>query len=49
MKKYLICIRPANAPAWRYTGLFAHSVDAILHALDATQGQPARISAKVLA
>jgi hypothetical protein len=49
MKKYLIRIHPANAPAYRYTGLFAHSIDAITHALEATQGQPARISAKALA
>lgn len=48
MRKYLVRIVPAQGAAYSYTGLYAHSVDAITHALDVAQGQPARISAKVL-
>lgn len=48
MRAYLIRITPAQGAAYCYTGLYAHSVDAITHALDVAQGQPARISAKVL-
>jgi hypothetical protein len=49
MRAYLIRITPAQGASYSYTGLYAHSVDAITHALDVAQGQPARISAKVLA
>ena len=49
MKPYRITLTPAHGPAHSYCGLYAHSVDAILHALDLAQGQPMRISAKVIA
>lgn len=49
MKAFLICITPAQGQSYSYTGLFAHSVDAITHAMDLTRGEPARISARVLA
>ena len=46
MTPYRIRITPASGPAWAYTGLFASAFDAIIAALDLTQGQPARISAR---
>jgi len=48
MKPYIVRIQPAQGPAWHYHGLFAHGCDAVVHALDLLQGQPARISARVL-
>lgn len=48
MKSYRIRIQTIGAPAYSFTGVYAHSFDAISHALDLTQGQPARISAKVV-
>lgn len=48
MKPYRIRITPAQGAPYSYTGLFAHGIDAITHALDMAQGQPARISARRL-
>ena len=48
MKPYRITLTPAHGPARSYCGLFAHGCDAIIHALDLTQGQPMRISARAL-
>lgn len=48
MKSYRIHIRPMGAPAYSYTGIYAHSCDAIIHAMELTQGRQARISAKVV-
>ena len=45
---YRIHIRPAGAPSYSYTGIYAHSCDAISHALELTQGQQVRISAKAV-
>ena len=49
MKPYRITIRPAHAPAWHFTGLYASGFDAVNHAVELTWGQHARIHAQVLA
>jgi hypothetical protein len=48
MKPYLITIRPQGRPAWCYRGIFAHSVDALLHGLDISADPQARVSARPL-
>ena len=48
MKRYRVTVRPADGPAWHFTGIFHHPMDAIDHALELTEGRPARISVDVV-
>ena len=47
-RAYLITVRPVDRPAWCYRGIFAHSVDALLHGLDISADPQARVSARPL-
>lgn len=46
MKPYTITISRRGLPARQYSGLFANDWDAIQSALDHTEGNPCRISAR---
>lgn len=48
MKAYLVTIRPVGRAPWCFKGIFAHSVDALLHGLDISADPQARVSARPL-
>lgn len=48
VKAYLVTIRPVGRAPWCYSGIFAHSVDALLHGLDISADPRAVVSARPL-